>query len=193
MNYKGSGKDEFILEMRCNPDKYLSFIELNYKENPNNYYISRAYGLSFKGDYEEANLEFLKVAKSAIDIESNFYPIYIRTEITLAYIEKDSDRLKEIVEELTPLEEKHELPLRYAEAFIILLEENYEALSELLFENIPIQTKRIHIIELEYYLALAYSKTDRLDDAKAVLTFVIGKNHPIIFTKLSKELLKEID
>ncbi len=73
-----------------------------------------------------------------------------------------------------------------------ILEERYEEIVELLIELIPQQKKKYVVLELEYYLAIAYMKLGNLKDARAVLEFVSSKKYQIFYVERCLELLKTI-
>ncbi len=192
-NVKNTKNGEPLLELQCDAQKYLDFIEEKYQEDPNQYHLSKAYALLFKGENDQAKEEFLKVDKSSIDKKSKFLPIYIRIEIMLAYYENDKQKLKRLLDDTSIPFEENELLKDYIKVFILLIEERYEETISLLVDIIPMQEQRVHIIELEYYLAYAYYKFNQLDDAKAVIAFIIGKNHKVVFTKLCDELHEKMN
>ena len=105
------------------------------------------------------------------------------------------DEYKIILSELKlkEFDKSNEIHLKIFDVPLYMLEKRYEEVIELLIELIPVQKKRYLVMELEYYLALAYLEVGRKPDAIAVLEFVGNNRFHLIYNISSRKLLNEIN
>lgn len=183
--------DADILEALVKPDAYFEFINKFEIKDSNKFNTLKAYGLSYTGEYDEAQVLLDKVVYKDIRTSSNLHYVYYVTQLHLAYYNKDRILYNEKLDEAIGLRvfQKVEIPDESFQVHSLLLDGQSEEAEELLKITIPKIKKRILVIELEYLLALAYSNQNKMDDCKAVCEFIIEKNYPTVHTTLCKELL----
>ncbi len=181
------------LEMLCDVNKYLEKVQIQYsKGNQNIFNTKLAYAYIYKGDYELANNHIYKVDKDMLKRNSKILMIYYLVLLKLAFEEKDLDKFNAIYNEYENIMSKKYKGIN-AEVLKVpkyLLEENYSEAIDKLQNLIPLQKKKYLIIELEYYLGLAYLETNRKEDAAAVLEFVGSKHYNLIYVEKCNNLLK---
>jgi hypothetical protein len=193
-NKTNRSQQEIYLEIACDAPKYLEKLEQKHKEDDdmNVYQLQQAYGLVFQGKYEETRRFISNVQFDQLDQTSKYPQIYTKVQAKLAYESKDEQELKRLLNIVVEQEEVDELTRDYIKVLILLLREEYEQAIALLMDTIPVQRTRVYIIELEYYLGFAYVQFEQLEDAKAVLEFVVKKGFRIIYTDLCYELYMKI-
>jgi len=185
---------EMYLEVLCNPTVYLEKLEpLQYRSNVvNEYQLSLAYAYIYKGEYDLAQTHVEQVVFEDIKDKDKYFPIYIRVQAKIAYEQQNEQVIQDIILKLEQ-EESHEMLITYCKILLVLLQEQYEETIKLLVEFIPTQVKRVLLIELEYYLGFAYTMTNQLDDAKAVLAFVVKKGFHVVYTDLAYEMHRKLE
>ena len=196
-NQGKSRNKEIYLEVGCDAQRYLDTLEKLHREtdNQNVYRLSRAYGLIYKGQIDEARILFQDVHFDEIAKKEKYEPIYLRTKAKLAYEAGDQVTLKAMLDELALAEdpkEHYEITKDYLRILTLLLQERYEEAIAILVETIPAQHRRVHIVELEYYLAYAYYKDGRIEDAVAVTEFIVKKGYRVHYSDLCYELYEKI-
>ncbi len=190
------GNSEYKLEVLCDADKYLESVlkkHSNKEESIFNIYLAYAY--LYQGDYDNAKTAMQKVIKNSIENKSKLILIYYMVSLKLAFEDGDLDKFNSLFNEFKSIDLENHEKINYKTFEIpkYILEQKYEEVIELLIDLIPKQTKRYLIIEMEYYLAVAYLNLDRLEDARAVLEFMSNKNFRIIYIQKCKELFKELE
>lgn len=183
-----------VLEALVNPEKHFEAIDKFKSKDPNKYNTLYAYGLTYTGKYEEAQIAIDKVMYKDIKTSVNLHYVYYVVKLHIAYNNKDRVLYKEIFEKAKTLHvfEKVDVLPEAFEVHSLLLEGlNHEA-EKLLKQVIPKIKKRVLVIELEYLLALAYSNQGNVVDSKAICEFIIEKNRTTIHTELCKELLESM-
>lgn len=183
---------EMYMDITCNPIVYLQKIEKRHtKRTPEDeYQLSFAYAHIYRGKYEVAQQHFDSVDLDNIENQVRYRPIHIRIATKFAFRDSNLlalENLRNSAEQMGDI-----LLQKYIETHCLILEEKYAEAVEVLMKYIPEQKSRLMLIELEYFLGLCYSKTDRLEDALAVLEFVVNKKYPIECTDLAYELYIEI-
>lgn len=184
---------EVYLEIACDANLYLNKLNQYTKPHQRNsdYFLGLAYAYIYKGEYDVAQEHLNHVVFSEIKDQKKYLPIFLRVQSKLAYERKDEEALKSLLNESSTNELPEEFK-GYIKAQILLLREQYEEVIEVLMDLIPKQFVRIHIIELEYYLAIAYIQNKQLEDARAVLEFIVKKGYSIVYTDLAYELYMSI-
>ena len=181
-----------VLEVLVNPPKHFDNIKKYENRDPNKYKTLLAYGLTYSGDFEEAQSVIDTIYYKDIKTSRNLHYSYYATKLHLAYNNKDRELYGQILNAAKELEvfKKVNVPESAFDAHLLLLEGQSERAEELLKNVIPIVKKRILVVELEYLLALAYLNQGNITDCKAICEFVIEKNYPVVHSALCKELIK---
>lgn len=184
-----------VLEILVNPQKHFEIIKRFELKDQNKYNTLYSYGLTYTGEYEEAQVAIDKVLYKDIRTSVNLHYVYYVVKLHLAYNNKDRILYKEILDKAKSLRvfEKVDILNGAFEAHGLLLEGYSEEAEELLKVVIPKVKKKVLVIELEYLLALAYANQGKTEDSKAVCEFIIERNRPVVHTTLCKELLDSID
>ena len=195
-NMRTKSDFSYILEAMCNPNKYIETVHKKYiKKDENVYQTYLAYAYVYQGDYEKAALAIDKIDRSIIEKTSKLNFKYQIVLLKLAYNNKNIKKYKLLYEELQKIEldDKETIDIKNFEVPIYILEKRYKEVIVLLTELIPNQKKRYYLMELEYYLALAYIKVNRKEDAIAVLEFISNKRFSLIYNELGRKLLEKIN
>lgn len=187
-NVRNTKNGEIFLEVNCDPERYLAFAEEKYQDTPDKYHLAKAYAYIHQGKYDEAQSEFIQVDYESIKKSSKLDPIYIRINTVLAYQNKEDQKLNEIFQTYSAREDADIVLKDYIRVYLLMLREEYEYAIDLLMDAIPEQYNRVQVVELNYYLGWCYYKFDEKDRALEVVGFMIKKNHPLIYTKLSHDL-----
>jgi|GEM_PF-2559796 len=188
---------EQLLEIACSAPKYLEYLDrkqekLTSDSEINKSNLQRAYAHLYNGENEEAKLYFNRFEFDEFEEDYEFVKIYYRVKARLAFIDKDEKELRMLLDEVASKYEEHFVLKDYCKILALLLREDYENAIAVLIDSIPAQERRVHIIELEYYLGYAYDMFEQKEDALAVLGFVIKKNFNVVFTKLSDEIYERL-
>ena len=189
------GSYEYKLEVLCDADSYLEAVKKKYANKEEYIYNTYlAYAYLYQGNFSEADKAIKKVDKDMVQQKSKHNIIYYMVLLKLAYNEQDLIKFNTIYQEFQDIElEKNAMiDFRVFEIPKYLMEERYMEIVELLIELIPRQQKRYLIIELEYYLAIAYIKLENYSDARAVLEFVANKNYQLFYVEKCRELLETL-
>jgi len=194
-NLRTKGSFEYILEVLCNPSKYLDTIQTKYlKKDESTQSIYLAYAYVYQGDYDNARIEISKINNQEVEKNAKLHLIYYIIQLKLAYNDKDIDKYSTLFEKVKKIEldKDEKIELEVFDVPLYMLEKRYLEVIELLKDLIPHQRKRYLVMELEYYLAQAYLKVKRREDAVAVLKFVSDERYHLIYNELGRELLSEI-
>ncbi|MCK5388622.1 MAG: hypothetical protein KAJ22_04990 [Candidatus Izimaplasma sp.] len=189
------GTYEYYLESLCDPAGYLNIVKKKYaKKDETVIQLYSAHAFVYMGEYEKARLAIDQVDRLNVMEYPKLILIYYIVLLKLAYNDQDLDEYKIILSELKLKEfgKSDDIHLKAFDVPLYLLEKRYEDVIELLIELIPVQKKRYLVMELEYYLALAYLEVGRKLDAIAVLEFVSNKRFHLIYNELGRQLLNEI-
>lgn len=184
---------EVFIEISCDAPKYLENVEKKYKgKNENLYNLQTSYGLLHQGKEDEAFILFQKVDPELIDNKNRFFPIYIKMKTRELYSTKNYQGLKEYLESNVNESYMDENSKDYLKVFTLLADDRFEDAIDTMIVVIPKMKYRIHIIELEYYLADTYRKVGRKEDANAVAEYVAGKEFKIIYTEWCQSIVEEL-
>lgn len=194
-NLKTKGSFEYILEVLCDPFKYLETIQTKYlKKDDTTQSIYLAYAYVYQGDYKNALVEINKINHEEIEENPKLNLIYYIVNLKLAYNDQDIEKYSSLYAEVKEIEldKDEKIEIEVFDAPLYMLEKRYVEAIELLKDLIPHQRKRYLVMELEYYLALAYIETKSREDAVAVLNFVSDERYHLIYNELARELLIKI-
>lgn len=186
--------DADLLEVLVNPDKHFEHIKKYENRDKNKYNVLYAYGLTYIGKFDEAQVAFDKVDYDDIKTSTNLHYVYHVSKLHLAYNNKDRGGYKDSFEFAKSFNvfQKVDIPNEAFECHQLLLDGYSDKAEELLKKIIPKIRKRVLIIELEYLLALSYYNQNKKEDCIAVCEFIVEKNHPVVYTTLCKDLLEKI-
>jgi|LGOV01.1.fsa_nt_gb tetratricopeptide (TPR) repeat protein len=195
-NLMAKGSFEYVLEVLCDPDRYLDMVQKKYANKEGSVYQTYlAYAYVYQGDYVNALSAINRVDKKVIEEKPKLNLIYYIVLLKLAYNDNDLEMYSTLFSEVQKieLEETEKIELRVFDVPIYLLEKKYEEVIELLKDLIPLQRKRFLVMELEYYLAFAYLKVDNKEDAIAVLEFLSNERYRLVHNELGRKLLEELN
>ncbi len=183
-----------VLEILINPTEHFKVIKKHEMKDPNKYNTLLAYGLSYTGEFKEAQSALDDIYYKDIKTSRNLHYSYYVTKLHLAYYNKDRElygQTLHLAKEQNVFK-KVGVPDGAFEAHLLLLEGQSERAEEILKNVIPKVKKRILVVELEYLLALAYANQGETNDSKAICDFIIGRKHPVVHTTLCEKLLESI-
>ncbi len=191
--YTGRKSYAFNLESLCDAQKYLDKINAKLENKDESFLmLYRAYGNLFNGDLNSVEMEINKVDKTKLTKKERF--MYEEIKLKLIYNNKDIEAYRTRLIEITNGEfnKTYSNELLLLKTPLYLLNEQYDKVIETMFELIPVQKNRFRVIELEYYLALAYIGIGKDNDAIAVLEFVVKRDFKLDFTIKCQELLDKL-
>jgi len=188
---KGKKSHTYYLDTQCNSEKHLIYVEVKLKnKNESLYILYKTYGELLNGKTEGFANDLNKIDISELNMKERF--LLEEIKLKLIYIDKDIDlysaKLLEITNADYYITLKNELLI--IKAPLYLLKEEYTELVDLMFEIIPKQKESYRIIELEYYLCLAYIAQGKEEDAIAVLEFITKRDFKLDFVTKSRVLLE---
>lgn len=191
--YLGRKSYMFDLEVMCNVQKYLDNVNTKLGNKDETYLmLYKSYGNIFNGDFSTIEMDIHKIDRKKLKINEKFMLDEINLKI--AYNNNDRESYNSLLEEMnkTYQDKIYTSELNAFEVPLYLMDEKYEEVIGILFKEITNQKKRLRIIELEYYLILAYLAMDNEDDAVAVLEFIVERNYKLDYTEKCKVLLDKI-
>lgn len=188
-------KDFFnTLEQLCDPQGFIEMIEEKYVAKEKEFAdLYLAYGYVYIGEFEKAKNLISQYQQSDLnEINEN---VWFDIKFKIAFNNKDKEAYMNLIDQFKSIEpsEYRINEIAVVELTSYIFDERYQELREGLLEIIPLQAKRIRIMELEYLLAIAHNVTGELEDALAVLEFVVKKDYGIIYTKYCNELLQQLE
>lgn len=180
--------DEKLLELECEPKKYLQYVEKKYKNSINNRHIAKAYGLLYDGEIEQARLEFDMYDSTELKYGDRFFLIYIKMKAKFAFYDNNLDEIESIINIYADKFVDNDPVIEYVKVLGYILLEDHKNVIDNIVVLIPKLKARNNIVELEYYLAVSYIASEQLEDAKAVLEFVGWKDYNLKYVEMCKEL-----
>jgi tetratricopeptide (TPR) repeat protein len=176
--------NELFFETVCDVHLYLRRAQnsKSYKKEKDYELLVLAYSLIYQGDFDKADAALSKINPSGFPNPKRHYSIYIRLKSRLASIHKDVDQLDSLQKEVDD-----EQLQEYIKVMTYLAKEQYDELIVYLKGIMPKQILRMFIIEYEYYLAISYLKTEKIEDALALFEYITKKGFGIVFTKWAYE------
>jgi hypothetical protein len=191
--YTGRKSYGFNLESLCDAPKYLDNINAKLKNKDETYLLLyRAYGNLYNGDLSTIESDINRVDTTKLSKKERF--MYEEIKLKLIYNNKDIEGYRNKLIEIT----NGEFNKVYANELLVLktplylMNEQYDQVVETMFELIPLQKSRFRVIELEYYLSLAYIELGKENDAIAVLEFVVKRDFKLNYTVKCQELLDKL-
>lgn len=167
--------NEIYFEIMCNTTLYLRRLEQgkDAKRDTDLYHLGLAYAAIYQDDIERAAVELERVDEANLTSPPRHLPILLRVRARVAAHEKDRPALDGLRDRI----QEFELPqlLAYVEALRLEQQEQWQELVTHIETWMPSETVRLHLIELERLLAIAYLKLDRTEDAKAVLSATVKR------------------
>lgn len=194
-NIKTKGSFEYRVEVLCDANTYLTNVETKYKnKEESEYYTYLAYAYIHQGAYDSALSSIHKVDKEKIVENKKLSLMYYMVLLKLAYNNNDLDSYSSLFAEIKKVEqdEKSKIEDNVFDVPLLMLEGRYLEAIDMLIDIIPRQRKRSLILELEYYLGLAYYKVNKYEDARAVLEFMSKKRYRLIYIEMCRELLEKL-
>ena len=186
---------EYKLEMFCDADSYLEIVEKKYSNKDESFYNTYlAYAYLYQGNFDNATLAIQKVDKEVIKQKPKDNIVYYMVLLKLAFHEENIEKFNLLFEEFHNIDlgKKINIDFKVFEVPRYILEGRYQEVVDMLMGLIPRQTKRYLIIELEYYLAIAYIELDKIEDATAVLEFISKKRYRLFYIEKCQEMLDKI-
>jgi hypothetical protein len=186
-------RDNQKLEIMCDAPGYLFLLTKKYSKRKHVYSdLYFAYGYVYHGEFDKASELIAKYDETNLSEENRY--IWYNIKFKIAYNNNDRNTYMDLYRRLkeSSMSKKYLNELDVAKAPIYILEENYEDLITYLMDLIPKQLKRFRIVELEYYLALAYYKSNWKEDATAITEFMLKKNYQIVYHSYFEELQEKL-
>lgn len=183
-----------FIEKDVNPDAYFTYLDTELSNRRKKHLsLYKAYGLIYIGKMEEAIIEFNKIDKDVKYRNSNLYRIYTIVRMHIYNHNNSFNELEELIYEVKKRRIGTPELQKSIDVYGLMLEGRVEEAVDLLMNLIPRLTSRLQIVEMEYHLAKCYITLDRIDDAKAVIEFMINKDFPVYYTDLFKELNEKLN
>ncbi len=184
--------DELIMDVQCNPNKYLHSIEKRKEKNGETlYHLQKAYAYLHLDELEKMKSEFSKIDYTLIKNQNRYYYIYIMIRARVYSLDKDLDALIELVKELSVKKDLPEGLLEYVKVYRLLVENRKDDALTQLKNAIPTQKNRLQIFEFEYLLAKLYYEQEAYVDSAFVADFVSEKKFESIYIERCRELAFE--
>ncbi|MEC9485688.1 MAG: hypothetical protein UMR38_07415 [Candidatus Izemoplasma sp.] len=181
------------LEKIVNPSVYMEYIESKVKRRVPLYYpLYKAYGLIYQNKLDEAVSVYQENTLTIDDLNEDLFRVYTLVEAHIYYYQNNKQALINLEKRIEGHKHRTFAVGQTIVLFRHLIDEEYYKAKELLLLLIPEYKTRLHIVEMEYYLALAYGQLDNKEDALAVIDFMLDKNYPVFYTNLFKELKERI-
>lgn len=190
---RGHKNYTYYLDVSCDVDKYLEYIKTKL-ENKNDllYKVYTAYGNLFNGEFDNLEVDINNIDYSLLNDKEKLLVYEIKLKVL--YYNKDIIGYTELLKEISEKEytKSYSNNILVLEIPLYLLKEEYTELVDILFELIPKQRESYRVIELEYYLAIAYVAIGKEEDAVAVLEFVTKRDFKLYQVVKGKELLETL-
>jgi len=190
------GSFEYVLEVLCDPDRYLDLVQKKYANKEESVYQTYlAYAYVYQGDYVKALSAINRVDEKVVEEKPKLNLIYYIVLMKLAYNDNDLEMYSSLFSRVQniELEKTEKIEIKVFDVPLYLLEKRYVEVIELLKDLIPHQRKRFFVMELEYYLAFAYLKVNNKEDAIAVLEFVSNERYKLVYNELGRKLLEKLN
>jgi len=184
--------NELYFEVVCNTTLYLNRLKrsADAKRDSDVYHLGLAYAAMYQGDWERVKQELNRVDESRLPNPIRQHPIYIRIRAREAFVEQDIITLDQLLEQAQELQVDN--LIGYVTMLKLVWNEQHEDVVQLLKDLIPKEVVRLHLIELEYFLGLAYKQLGETEDAMAVLAFLVKKGYGVIHTDWAYDTYIEI-
>lgn len=188
---KKYNKIDSILFEELNPERYIKFIEKNYKvkDTPTIFVL----GYLNNGNMEKA-YEILK----NINVENQFfnirYEIYIFQSLVLIEMGKWKEALDIYIEHIkyskNNIKDKNtNLSLEDLEAYLF---NNNEKMIEYLTKKLKTETKKIVIVKAKYQLGICKEKAGKIEEAIELYKEVVETGNKLYIVQEAKEKLKNL-
>lgn len=184
--------NELYFEVVCNTRLYLQKLERSKeaKQDSDVYHLGLAYAALYQGDYDTVEHELNRVDITRITTPKRHRPIYIRIRARLAFEQKDLDTVHLFLEQAKELEQDQ--LVGYITSLQLYLQEQYDDLVIILKDTIAKEVTRLHIIELEYLLALAFEQLGQTESALAIYAFIVKKGYGVKYNDWAYDKYIEI-
>jgi hypothetical protein len=167
--------NEIYFELICNTTLYLRRLE-DSKEAKNDtdlYHLGLAYAAIYQDDLDRATEELGRIDEGNLSNPARHVPILIRVRARVAAHAQEQSEL----EDLKIRAKEMALPQlgAYIEALQLEADQKWEELAQHIETWMPTESIRLHLLELERLLAIAYLNLGRIDEAKAVLSATVKR------------------
>jgi len=191
---KPKDKNLLFLEKECDVEKFIEFVNEKFKdEEESKYLLYLTYGNLYSGDFEAVEDGIIKIDTSKFKPKELM--LYEEIKMKLLYNNNDIIGYENKWDEISEGKygNKFYNDLMVLRAPIHLMKKEYTELVDLLFDLIPKQRQVYRIIELEYYLAVAYEAQGKKEDAIAVLEFVTKRDLKLDQVSKGHALLEKLN
>lgn len=183
----------YYLDTTCDVEKYLEYINKKLKDKDQSKYILYlSYGNLYNGDFKSIESDINSIDISKLELKEKL--MYEEIQLKLLYKDKEveayEEKLKQMIE--GEFNNKFSNELLVLKAPLLLMKEEYTELVDLMFQLIPKQRRSYRVIELEYYLSLAYVALNKKEDAIAVLEYVTKRDFKLEQVVKGRELLDSL-
>lgn len=184
--------DELIIEVVCDPMKYLKDIKkYRVKKDDSIYSLQRVFGLIHVNELEEAKEEFEHCDFDLTTVPERFYDIYVMCTTRLLFEENDIEELIILQSKVEETDDSKEGLIEYIKVYRSLLEDSKLDTIEQIMIAIPQQPHRLEIYELEYQLAKLYLEVEKYVDSAYVGDFIGMKKYKVIYIDWCKQIAIE--
>lgn len=183
---------EYSLELMGNVNDYLSKVlsSKGAEEESNLYHLQMAYASIFKDDMETLLEHIHQVDMNQLPHPFRYHPIYIRTRARACKEEQDLTMLEQLDAQATEMD----IPnvQGYIRLMKLLVQDKYEDAIALITDLMKMQRVRLHVVELEYWLAKCRIETQDTEVAIALLEIIVRKGLNVEFTEWAYETYIEL-
>jgi hypothetical protein len=186
-------KNLYFLEKECDVEKYLEFVNEKLKDKDQSIYLLYlSYGNLYNGNFDTIEDDINKI--DATKFKAKELLIYEEIKLKLLYNNKDIEVYENKWDEISEgsFGNMYYNELMVLKAPLHLMKEEYTELVDLMYDLIPKQRQAYRIIELEYYLSVAYIAQGKDDDAVAVLEFVTKRDFKLDHVTKGQGLLDKL-
>lgn len=178
---------EYSFELMGNVNDYVTKVQSTKgaEEESNMFHLQMAYAAIYQDDMKTLLEHIHQVDMESLPRPFRYHPIYIRTRARACKEEMDLETLEQLDAKATDMD----IPnvQGYIRLMKLLVKEEYEDAITLITDLLKMQRVRLHVVELEYWLAKCRLETKETDTAIALLEIIVRKGLNVEFTEWAYE------
>ncbi len=186
-------KNLYFLEKECDVEKHIENVNEKLKDkDQSKYLLYLSYGNLYNGNFDTIEDDIKKIDTKKLKPKELL--LYEEMKLKLLYNKKDINGYEDKWDEVSEgsLGNTFRNDLMVLKAPLHLMKEEYTKAVDLMFDLIPKQRQVYRVIELEYYLSLAYIAQGKDEDAVAVLEFVTKRDFKLDQVTKGHALLEKL-